>query len=1707
MPNPKVLVDDDPWASVATPQEDDDPWAAVVAKGKSSKPSASAKIEEPRATVARETTPAPGARAAEQEPPPIAPAPNPILQPIEAQAPGISAPVPLAYGPPAGWIDKARELASGLREGIEALSEVAGGGRLISPIRVLQMDKAKQEATAKKFNRGTTAAFETVGPMLGGAVAGQVAKRGIPYLANLATDVGGGLLLEQGAKEVAKRTGLGPEASQAVGTVAGALPFTAGAGDLVEGRVRRSLDAPLEARAQAKAAAEAGIPHAPGADWKAVDDALVQMAEAERQWQAQGLPAEPDKLTQRLRQWGSSVPPESQGTVQFQTPIRTRVERRERLLGPASPGAKPQMGEPLVRQLADEDPWAAQVPLAPEKFYPDSWTSMLEEAEGLDRWPNQTPRERIRQLQQETPGTLTPSPGVQVLDKAAAEKLLFGRPEKPSVLEGPWAPRQGPLDKFDIGAPEGQPGLVQLLKDPQLLDRDAVLKQAENLFYELGLSREEALAKGLPKESFYLGKPDFQGRGAPSAQAWRELIDHRSSMLKPEGEESLAEPLAAKPETQLPEVGSPAGQVPPLPQAVGGNLPGEAPVAGVPELPQANLGQALEDSPLDLRLPAEGQGGEVKYQSVPADVPAPIQALPQNSAEVLAQQQLRAKALEDSLPGLKVLPEERRRPGAKQAFWLKTPGGTKVEIRLTDAIEHPDPSRRATGSYQTRSVHAEPLIRLTEEGLTTNAPQHEAFHFAWENLLTPKERRALLKQFGTEEGAASAFRLKGPAEQEAFKALRNRLQAMREWLAPSAPGVMARLERTNQASIWARRRMGLIEDPESSVRAVGEVKGHAVPGISWPLLTQRLRSTFTSGLQASLEQNPTVYTRAVAPTVTEEKWRSILRQAGPKLAEAVKPSGYSDWQVVRDVLVESRFLGVKERWNAFLNKTLRPMTEDQLKESLKPKGEAAEFLKQLDKTTKGAYLAKARSFSSPKEAKDYLDGLFQGFVDSIPTLDLQGKYGKEIHELAEDPGIAKAIRLYKEMVETPAREMHLANEGILSSELGPLDTWYPLIPEERYSDRFGWLASARRRSDWVVPDNPLNNMALANAKSYDRTIEGLVKRLAFAEKRNRTAELMRFLSDSGFAREGKGSVPEEISVRGETQPVKVYALRSGEGDLEIAPIGGKTAERWMAIPTRLADQIEHIILTPQYKQPSHNAERFDQLVDAANGWALLGPFDNRYNIQNIMGAIFEGLPWSGSTMLGKVPVLKQLLGLGELAKASRFLLTPEGQKWYTEELVPLGAANPRVGLVTKDKAWAEQSGMEYRPTLTQLDYYKPEKLTPDERRLLEAEGKSPAWATLKKNLEAKAEGIYGPLAYGPAGIDAATRRVLWEWHTKHLPEATPAELAQFVNQVGLYNKQMQGAFERSLKGSRSGRFFAPFYTMGATMIRNGLRMVSGQVPGLPRTDPMRNAMIRLGQSVSGGLLAYTASWYMLNKELGGEAPKLGDGKSRMGYIRVSRESLDKHPWMKATVETLHGKLDPGEEVYIPMSGMMTWTHKGLQTLGIARAADSAFLGAEDGTQLFWDGVAGGLSAGLHPFVGGALPQAALGAMGVQPWVSSFYDRQGAFSFQSFVERREPSRGPAESVVLGATRALAPMSQVLDPFARGLVEQGLGRSLEARRNLPEFSGRALAGVWEMVVPRTAPAATAMDRRRRETLQVQKGRRSRQVREAKKVEVYQ
>jgi len=1305
-----------------------------------------------------------------------------------------------------------------------------------------------------------------------------------------------------------------------------------------------------------------------------------------------------------------------------------------------------------------------------------------------------------------------PSPGQRLMSKEEAFKTLFGEPTE--KVKGIYAPE----------AEKGRLGLLELMAHPDfeklpIEDQNLVREQAEALGKSLGIDRKEMIKKGLPRSSYYNLEAESPSQGATSPWATEPVPDDiLSSMIGKKAEKPARVrelKFQATPEELLLEdfmrsqrkgsnsvgmpseaTSSPIGQR--IREALSGKDGGlsttELRQKLAPEAPKEEFDNAIldlykngkiyldrHDYPAMLTeaekagMVTDGQGNH--YVGISEREPLGKEFQLSNPSSTAIPNPTTAQALsqlQKELPGLKVTADKSRNSEEVRSFWLNTPGGAKAEINLMPEIKAATPPGTSpTGAY----VTGENLIWLSNRGLMqTQAAPHEAFHFAFEQLLHPRERAALTRHYGSEEDAAIAFKLNGDDPEGVLNSLRGRLQAMAQAIMPSGKGVMERLQRTNHSSIWERQRMGVDATQKYSLQQFREL----MSGM---------------GLQSIKEDVP-LWNQAVKPAIAHQKWAEIVAKAGPKIAEAIEQGpeiqGNKGWDILRDALVDSRLAGIQHRF-AWLADKVGRMTDDQIinnsllaKRKDLPDGDLVSIARILDQQQGTAdRVSKIQAMLQAGDIqalRDYYVRNFYSFTQQVNRVDLMQKYGMTLEQILKDPRVGKGLGLYKQMIEIPAKESHAANEGVFSNFLGPAETYFPLSVQMDANP--GILATARQRERWFRPDNPLNHFAVGNAEAYDPSVAALVERLSSAERANRKAELMEFLIEKGLAVKGAGPIPERMAIQGQEVPIKAYDINALPG---MTGLGRQF--QWIGMPKAVARDLDHILMGAKFEESA-----IRDAISAVTGASLFGPIDNSYHMHTLLTAAYAGTPWIPASGLGKVlfklPIIKQIVGGANVAKSIQFLKSPQGADWYEKVAIPGGFANPRAGRVTNDPVVAREGGLEYIPHPFQKDFWtKGHELTPEAEKSLRDRGFSIPLVKTKRKAMDMAEGLFSTAVYGRHGVDAAVRHTLWKYYTTINPEYKPAELAEFVNQAANYNWYLQGQMEREIKKSLLGQAAAPFVTAGSTHLRNGLRATLGLVPGMPKGDPLRSAYAGAIGNISGGTLGFVLLWAGINKAINGQWP-WEDENSRIGRVRIPAEVIEGNPYLEKVAMAMAGDRD-NREVYLNIAFLNPWAKKGLDMTGISGAYDGWQLGARDGAQLFWDGMTTSANSFIRPMTSGAAFGIGLAPFGYQPHITSFYDDRGNWGPQ-FYRKVQPAANLPGHILNAVGRGIQASNSLIGDIGQSTAEFAMGRPWDPR-NKGQYRGNpAVQSLLQVLVPRLEMTTKNMDFARRQELKVKAGR---------------
>lgn len=655
--------------------------------------------------------------------------------------------------------------------------------------------------------------------------------------------------------------------------------------------------------------------------------------------------------------------------------------------------------------------------------------------------------------------------------------------------------------------------------------------------------------------------------------------------------------------------------------------------------------------------------------------------------------------------------------------------------------------------------------------------------------------------------------------------------------------------------------------------------------------------------------------------------RTILTAAVPAINKALHGSEF-EFPELRLALIESRLRGIRERWQNFSDQVLS-MDGDQLQEAYND-----QFSQLLDalEGKKGLPQDIAQTAAALVESKDWEATrafLHETFADAARGV-AQIMDPEWFDAVTNDSHVKEALRIYKDLVEKPMAENHALNEGVFSNALGPLDTYYPLIATSRVIQH-----GPGRRLPYRKPKNAANFFATGLSEGYNATMEGLRDRLASAVRANDKAALIQSLADAGLLRKlaKKPATGEEkvIKFRGTEYEAEPVELSPDRIIIENGKPKHVAASRGL-VPRWLARELRPILERDQWG--SKNA--LDVVSKILNTAALSGPADAVFHARNLLGTMVANTPFLDNSLLGKtignLPIAKTFFAIYKAATTN-----PLSEESAADliEMAKVGVVPDRYASTTYSRRIAKELGAEVKPPF-----------------------------------------VFGPLLYGPKGFDIRARLVMWRVAKQIAPNAKPAELHRFVNQLGNYVPALQGEIERAVK--RSG--MSPFYTAGSTMFRNGVNAWLGRspLPGAGRT-------LRIRSLLTNGAIGTLAVWIALYKYLTGKLP-WEDNRSKLLQIpvppRLRQSALGQQLWGK------------GNEVgYISLSFFDPILMRGSRALGIAGAYENRMLGGAAG-QMGEAAQRDMMNSLAHPLFG-PIPRAAFAAaFGADPYITSFRDYSG-----------------------------------------------------------------------------------------------------------------
>ena len=701
---------------------------------------------------------------------------------------------------------------------------------------------------------------------------------------------------------------------------------------------------------------------------------------------------------------------------------------------------------------------------------------------------------------------------------------------------------------------------------------------------------------------------------------------------------------------------------------------------------------------------------------------------------------------------------------------------------------------------------------------------------------------------------------------------------------------------------------------------------------------------------AEVEQASTpVFRSSIRAASSEAISSNLIANAVPAIIKALKGSGVT-WDDMRLYYTESRLRGLRARWRDFATEA-ESMTPEEFEQAMAPAatGGVSPFIDLLSKIEGRAGLNQnlAQTATALAEVKDWdtlrhlVTQSFNDAADHVATVTPPGEFEYLHDKVANDPQVKEADRLYGYLIEKPIAENHALNEGVFSDALGPAGRYIPLVPFERAK----MVAGPGRRLPFHKPRNIANAFATGLSSGYDLGMESFARRVSTAMRANDKASLIQTaVEEKWFQPETAGFKTEDgLSMTG-PDGVTYKAVRE-----EVTQ--GRTIikdRKVIHTPARFGVMplFMHRALFPILGRAPMDANEVIALMRWANMLATKGPLELVYHSSGVLGALYANTPFLGKSGLDKalsVPLLKWFTLRAKLAADPTL---PENVE-KLRKMAEAGAVPARSGKVTYSKTYASETG-------------------------------------------AKREFSFAPLLYGPKGIDARARILMYDIFEAAFPpdQRTPENLHHFVNQLGNYTPEMQSVMERGLKRSGIG----PFATAGMTRIVNGLNTMAG-------TGPQK-----------GGTLESKISWWLTSSALIALAAWI------VAHKLLTGNYLDKRSkFMKIPVGGGHGFIDSFRHSKL---GNMFWgtgsnigyldfgffdnplVERGARAMGIPGAFEAKMAGGNLG-QMSEAAQKDILNSFAHPVMGPAARALFVGLLGVEPYLTDLRERTGAWKPQLY----------------------------------------------------------------------------------------------------------
>lgn len=671
----------------------------------------------------------------------------------------------------------------------------------------------------------------------------------------------------------------------------------------------------------------------------------------------------------------------------------------------------------------------------------------------------------------------------------------------------------------------------------------------------------------------------------------------------------------------------------------------------------------------------------------------------------------------------------------------------------------------------------------------------------------------------------------------------------------------------------------------------------------------------------------------------------LLAIASSKISKLLEGSGI-EWADVRATLVESRLRGIRDRYQGFAD-DVYASSEDELSKALEHgllnvltaiEGKAG-----LDDTLaqRAASLLTNGDFDG---LRDFLGETFEIAASLVGESMAEADFNR----ITTNPKFDDALRLYKELIERPVAESHAINEGVFSTSLGPLDTYYPLVAVKEDGGILRRIFGGTK-FPYRKPKNIANFFATGlSERGYSSEMEDFSERIQAAIRANNKANLLAELDRQGLIRvlSSKEKSADSITIDGvetaaTTVDVGADLVVVRDGQSRRIPGARAVVPDWLHKELRL-------LLDKEKMEPGMGQSIADKIIN----FSLIGPMDLVFHSTNVLGTLTANTPFIGRSLLGKT--------VGNLAFT----------KWLTAIMTIL-RADPTSEAGIKDLIEMAKLGLIPKRYASVASAYRKAG-----RRYAEQTGAEKSYST-------------APLLYGLKGLDIRARLVLYRTAKQINPSATPQQLFDFVSQLGIYNRELESAIERWAKASR----LAPFATAGTTMLRNGLAVWTGMSP-VPTNSKAKRVAYKVASQLSGGAAGLILMWALAYKYYRDEWP-WEDEEAKLLQIPLKDEDRN-----SALGKILYGP-DPTKTAYVNFAFFSPVVSRGARGLGLTGAFETRQLGGSTGQQIEY-AQRDILNAFSHPFTSGPLVRAPfIFATGREPSLTGLRDTTGQFGPQFF----------------------------------------------------------------------------------------------------------